>query len=126
MSSSAHRTRLGIVALTIFLDLLGFGIIIPLMPHYAEAFGASPFAYGLLAASYSLMQFLFVPIWGRLSDRVGRRPVLLLSIAGSAISFALLGTARSLTQLFVARILSGVATSNLSVCLLYTSPSPRD
>lgn len=129
MPDAPRRTRLGIVALTIFLDLLGFGIIIPLMPHFAETFGATPLLYGLLAASYSLMQFLFVPIWGRLSDRLGRRPILLISIAGSAVSFALLGTARSLLQLFIARALSGLATSNLSVAQAYvadvTGPEER-
>ncbi len=125
----ARRSRLGIVALTVFLDLLGFGIIIPLMPHYAESMGASPFLYGLLAASYSLMQFFFVPVWGRLSDRVGRRPILLLSVAGSAVSFTLFGFARSLEMLFAARILSGIFAANLSVAQAYvadvTSPEHR-
>lgn len=129
MSSDRHRTRLGIVALTMFLDLLGFGIIIPLMPRFAESFGATPLAYGLLGASYSLMQFLFVPVWGRLSDRVGRRPILLISIAGSVLSFLLLGTARSLAMLFAARILSGISASNLSVAQAYvadiTAPEER-
>jgi MFS transporter, DHA1 family, tetracycline resistance protein len=129
VSPERHRTSLGIVALTMFLDLLGFGIIIPLMPHFARSFGATPLAYGLLGASYSLMQFLFVPVWGRLSDRVGRRPVLLISIAGSVLSFLLLGTARSLGTLFVARILSGISASNLSVAQAYvadvTAPEER-
>jgi MFS family permease len=129
MPSGRHRTSLGIVAMTMFLDLLGFGIIIPLMPHFARSFGATPLAYGLLAASYSLMQFLFVPVWGRLSDRVGRRPVLLISIGGSVVSFVLLGAARSLGMLFAARILSGISASNLSVAQAYvadvTAPEER-
>lgn len=129
MRRREQRTRLSVVALTIFLDLLGFGIIIPLMPQYAESYGAQPFTYGLLAASYSLMQFLFVPVWGRLSDRIGRRPVLLISIAGSCVSFALLGLAHSLTALFVARILSGFSAANLSVAQAYvadvTTPEER-
>ncbi len=129
MATRMKPSRLGIVALTVFLDLLGFGLIIPLMPHYAESFGASPFIYGLLAASYSLMQFFFVPIWGRLSDRVGRRPILLLSIAGSVIAFTLFGLARSLFWLFAARALSGIFAANLSVAQAYvadvTTPEQR-
>jgi MFS transporter, DHA1 family, tetracycline resistance protein len=129
MPIDRRRASLGIVAMTMFLDLLGFGIIIPLMPHFARTFGATPLAYGLLAASYSLMQFLFVPVWGRLSDRVGRRPVLLISIGGSVVSFVLLGAARSLAMLFAARILSGISASNLSVAQAYvadvTAPEER-
>ncbi len=129
MPLDRRRASLSIVALTMFLDLLGFGIIIPLMPHFARTFGATPLAYGLLAASYSLMQFLFVPVWGRLSDRVGRRPILLVSIGGSVVSLVMLGTARSLGTLFAARILSGVSASNLSVAQAYvadvTSPQTR-
>jgi MFS family permease len=67
-----------IVFFTVFIDLLGFGIIIPLLPFYAETFGATAFTVGLLATSFSLMQFVFAPIWGRVSDRVGRRPIILL------------------------------------------------
>lgn len=129
MPSDRQRIRLWIVAMTMFLDLLGFGIIIPLMPHFARSFGATPLAYGMLAASYSLMQFLFVPVWGRLSDRVGRRPILLISIGGSVVSFLLLGMARSLGMLFAARILSGISASNLSVAQAYvadvTAPEER-
>ncbi|RPJ84085.1 MAG: MFS transporter, partial [Acidobacteria bacterium] len=72
-----------IVFLTVFIDLLGFGIIIPLLPFYAETFGGDAFTVGLLATSFSLMQFIFAPIWGRLSDRVGRRPIILGGLFGS-------------------------------------------
>jgi MFS transporter, DHA1 family, tetracycline resistance protein len=126
---SQHRTRLGIVALTIFLDLLGFGIIIPLMPQYAESYGAGPLQIGLLMSCYSLMQFLFVPVWGRLSDRVGRRPILLISIAGSVLSFTLLGLSNSLVMLFFCRLLAGLTTANFSVAQAYvadvTAPEHR-
>ena len=122
------HARLGIVALTIFLDLLGFGIIIPLMPQYAETYGASPLQIGLLMSCYGLMQFLFVPVWGRLSDRFGRRPILLISIAGSIVSFTFLGLAHSLAALFAARILAGLTTANLSVAQAYVADvtAPQD
>jgi MFS family permease len=103
-----------VVFQTIFLDLLGFGIILPLLPLYAERFGASPFQVTAISASYSLMQFLFVPLWGRLSDRIGRRPILLISIAGAFVSYTIMGFTRSLIGLLAARILSGIAGANLS------------
>ena len=76
-----------IVFVTVFIDLLGFGIIIPLLPFYAETFGATAFTVGMLSTSFSLMQFIFAPIWGRLSDRVGRRPIILLGLLGSCLSY---------------------------------------
>lgn len=96
-------------------DLLGFGIIIPLLPLYAERFGASPLTIGLLFASYSLAQFVLSPIWGRISDRVGRRPILLVTIAGSAIGSLVLGLAGSLAMLFVGRILDGASGASVAV-----------
>ncbi|MEX2279232.1 MAG: MFS transporter, partial [Acidimicrobiia bacterium] len=96
-------------------DLLGFGIIIPLLPLYAERFGASPTTIGLLFASYSLAQFVFSPIWGRISDRVGRRPILLVTIAGSAIGSLILGLAGSLPMLFIGRILDGASGASVAV-----------
>src|SRR6266513_349764 len=82
------KPSLLIIFLTVFIDLVGFGIVLPLLPIYSKNFGASGFMIGLIMASYSLMQFLFAPSWGRLSDRIGRRPVLLVSTAGAAISYA--------------------------------------
>src|SRR5918994_3192454 len=79
-----------VIFLTIFVNLVGFGIIIPLLPFYAQTFGASPFVVGLLFASFSLAQLVASPVLGDLSDRFGRRPVLLLSLIGTAISFAML------------------------------------
>ncbi len=97
------------------IDLLGFGIIIPLLPLYAERFQATPFTIGLLFASYSLAQFVFSPIWGRVSDRVGRRPVMLITIAGSAIGSLVVGLAGSLAVLFVGRIVDGVSGASVAV-----------
>jgi len=101
------------VFVTVFIDLLGFGIIIPLLPFYAETFGATAFTVGLLATSFSLMQFIFAPIWGRLSDRVGRRPIILLGLLGSCLSYLGFGMAGTLTALFAARIFAGIAGANI-------------
>lgn len=96
-------------------DLLGFGIIIPLLPLYADSFGATPATVGLLVASYSLAQFAFAPFWGRVSDRLGRRPILLITIAGSAVGSLILGLAGSITVLFVGRIIDGISGASVSV-----------
>ena len=109
----SHKKILTLVFLTVFLDLVGFGIIIPIQPFYAEKLGASPTVITLLGASFSLMQFLFGSFWGRLSDRIGRRPVMLLSIACSSIGYAIFGAAESLPILFLARMLAGFGSANI-------------
>src|SRR5207237_4810828 len=83
------RLVLPILFVTVFLDLVGFGIIIPFLAYYVESFGARAAVVGLLMSSYSLAQFLFAPVWGRISDRVGRRPILLLGLTGSVAGFTL-------------------------------------
>lgn len=103
-----------IAFMTVALDLLGFGIIIPIQPFYAEGFGASPAVVTWLGASYSLMQFLFVPFWGRLSDRIGRRPVILVSVALGTLGYVLFGLAETLWMLFAARLLSGFGNANIA------------
>jgi MFS transporter, DHA1 family, tetracycline resistance protein len=124
-----RSASLGTLFLTIFLDLLGFGLVIPFLPGIARRLGAGDFMATMPGAVYSIMQFLFIPIWGRLSDRVGRRPVLLWSIAASAIGMAMLGFAPTLIWLFVARIWSGIATANIAVAQAYiadvTTPERR-
>ncbi|MEE9545479.1 MAG: MFS transporter, partial [Rhodospirillales bacterium] len=89
-----------IIFLVVVIDLIGFGMIIPLLPFYAEYYEASPAVVGLLMATYSSTQFLAAPFWGRLSDRIGRRPVLLVSLAGAALAYVWLGFAESLWVLF--------------------------
>lgn len=116
-----RKASLGTLFLTVFLDLMGFGLVIPFLPGVARHMGASDLVATLLGASFSLMQFLFVPIWGRLSDEYGRRPVLLVSIAASSLGMAMLGLAPSLLWLFVARIFSGMATANIAVAQAYIS-----
>lgn len=113
------RTPVYLVLLTVFIDLLGFGIIIPLLPFYAKHFGATPTVIGLLSSSYSFMQFLFVPFWGRLSDRIGRRPIILMSVFGSFISYLVFGFADSLAVLFFSRILAGFMGANISTAQAY-------
>jgi multidrug resistance protein len=95
----------------LFIDLLGFGIMIPLLPFYAESLGANAFVVALTMAVYSLGQFLFAPLWGRLSDRFGRRPIILVGLIGTSISFVLFGFASTLFLLFVSRILGGILTA---------------
>jgi len=110
-----------IIFLTIFIDLLGFGIIIPILPFYAEHFGASALEVGLLSMSYSLMQFIFAPIWGRISDRIGRRQVLLVCLAGTGVGHVLFGFANSLILLFISRSLTGIAAASIPVAMAYIS-----
>ncbi len=112
-----------IVFVTVFIDLLGFGIIIPLMPFYATHFGASAFQVGMLATSFSLMQFLFAPLWGRWSDVIGRRPIILIGLLGSAVSYLAFGLAHSLTLLFVSRCLAGIAGANIPTAQAYIADS---
>ncbi len=114
-----RRASLGTLFLTVLLDLVGFGLVIPFLPAMARDLGAGDFLAAALAAVYSLMQFLAVPAWGRLSDRVGRRPVLLWSIAASALGMLFLGLAQSLVTIFLARAWSGIATANFAVAQAY-------
>jgi DHA1 family tetracycline resistance protein-like MFS transporter len=113
------KSKLTVIFMTIFLDLIGFGLVLPLLPFYAEHFHASATTIGLLTATYSLMQLLFNPIWGRISDRIGRRPIILLSIGGSVISFLFWGLAHNLTMLFIARSLAGIAGGNIAATQAY-------
>lgn len=136
------RSPLVIIFITIFIDLVGFGIVIPVLPLYAERYGASETTVGILLAIYSAMQFVFAPILGRLSDRIGRRPVLLVSLIGTSIGFlimglaprmpvgfVLLGMAPTLVWLFIARIIDGISGGNISTAQAYiadvTPPEER-
>lgn len=107
------------IFLIVFIDMLGFGLILPLLPYYAEEFGASDTVIGLLVASYAAAQLIGAPVLGRLSDRFGRRPILLISLIGTLIGFLLLGFANTLLILFAARILDGVTGGNISVAQAY-------
>ena len=115
------RSPLIVIFTTVFIDLVGFGIVIPVLPFYAEgtAFNATPRTVGLLFASYSVMQLIFSPILGGLSDKHGRRPVLLLSIIGTGIGFLVLGLATTVWMLFIGRILDGITGGNISTAQAY-------
>ena len=127
--ASSGRSPLVVLFLTVFIDLMGFGIVIPLLPIYAKQMNATPFAAGALIAVYSLMQLVFAPAWGRISDDIGRRPVLLMCLAGSAMSYLLLAGAWRLEVLFLARVLAGVAGASIPVAQAYiadvTGPAER-
>jgi len=117
-----RRSPLVVLFLTVFIDLMGFGIVIPLLPAYAERLHhATPSVAGALVGVYSLMQLVFAPIWGVVSDRLGRRTVILVSLAGSTVSYLLLGVAWSIGMLFLARILAGVAGANIPVAQAYVA-----
>lgn len=105
------RSPLIILFLTLFIDLLGFGMILPLLPVYITHYGGKPWVGGALMATFSTMQFIFSPIWGRASDRYGRRPLILMSLIGSAVSYFFFGMANSLVVLFAARVASGILTA---------------
>src|SRR6476469_5241566 len=115
------RSPLLVIFITVFIDLVGFGIVIPVLPFYAEGtkFGATPSQVGLLFASYSVMQLVFAPILGRLSDKYGRRPILLASLLGTALGFLILGFATTLLMLFVGRIIDGISGGNISTAQAY-------
>lgn len=112
-----------ILFLIVFIDLLGFGIIIPLLPFYAEYFDAAPYVVTLVLATYSLTQLFSAPWWGGLSDRIGRRPVLIASLAGAVVSYVWLGFADTLWMLFAARALGGVMAGNISAAFAYVADS---
>ncbi len=126
----SKKAPLFIIFVTVFIDLLGFGIVLPLLPRYAKAFNAEGLTIGLLMASFSAMQFVFAPIWGRVSDRIGRRPVLLLGLAGSTVFYGMFGYVTAigtqtwlgldvLTWLFLTRIGAGIAGATISTAQAY-------
>jgi DHA1 family tetracycline resistance protein-like MFS transporter len=116
-----RRSPLIVIFTTVFIDLVGFGIVIPVLPFYAEgtAFNATPRTVGFLFASYSIMQLLAAPVLGRLSDKYGRRPVLLISIIGTGIGFLIIGFAATIWMLFAGRILDGLTGGNISTAQAY-------
>ncbi len=116
-----NKKPLIVIFMTVFIYLLGFGIVIPVIPILGQQLGASAFETGLLLSVYSLMQFLFSPFWGRLSDKFGRRPILLICLAGEVFSYLLFAQATSLPVLFAARMFSGFFGASISTASAYIS-----
>ena len=121
--------QLGVVFTVVFIDLLGFGIVLPLLPTYAATFGVSPAAIGLLVTSFSLLQLVAVPVWGGISDRLGRRPVLIVGLVGSTASYLLFAFAHTYGVLLVSRIVAGAMGATVGVAQAYiadvTAPERR-
>jgi multidrug resistance protein len=129
MPAASTRSRFGVLFLTVFIDLAGFGLILPILPYYAQQLGAGGLGFGALVGVYSAMQFLATQVLGRLSDRVGRRPILLTTITVSALGYLMFGLAGSYPVLFLARMISGFSGGNISVAQAYvadvTPPAER-
>ena len=124
-----RRASLLVLFLTVFIDLIGFGMVIPFLSFYAREYGASGIAVGAVVGIYSIMQFFFAPVWGRLSDRVGRRPILLISLTASFTGYLMFGFARSMEILFLSRVIAGIGGANIGTAQAYiadsTSPENR-
>ena len=122
------RKALYTLFLVVFIDLLGFGIVIPILPYYAQTFGANAFELGLLMMIYSLMQFFFAPVWGSLSDRYGRKPILVFSILGASLTLLGAGLATTFWGLFIARFFGGISGANISTAYAFVADvtSPKD
>lgn len=121
MTATSNKSQLAIIFFTVFLYLVGFGVVIPILPILSRNFGATALETGLLLSVYSLMQFIFAPFWGKLSDRHGRRPILLFCLVGEALSYIMFAWARSLEWLFIARLLAGFFGASLSTASAYIS-----
>ena len=124
-----RKTSLLVLFLTVFIDLIGFGMVIPFLAYYAREYGASGITVGAVVGIYSIMQFFFAPVWGRLSDRIGRRPVILISLTASCLGYFMFAFARHLWVLFASRVIAGAGGANIGTAQAYiadtTAPEDR-
>ncbi len=127
MQSHVGNRGLVVLFMAIFIVMMGFGVVLPVLQFYARTVGATPFEIGLLATSYALMQFLFAPLWGALSDRVGRKPIFSLGLAGYAVSFVIFGLSAHVWELFLARILGGIlSAATLPTAMAYIADTTSE
>src|SRR5438105_15458217 len=123
------RARVGVIFFTVLIDLIGFGIVMPILPFYAQRFGAGGLAYGAVLGVSSFTQFVATALLGKLSDRIGRRPLLLTTMLFNAVGYVLFAFAGSYWLLFLSRVISGFAGGNISVAQAYmadiTTPAER-
>jgi len=127
MHSRVSNRGLVVLFLAIFIAMMGFGIVLPVLQFYAREVGATPFQIGLLATSYAFMQFLCAPLWGALSDRLGRKPIFALGLLGYAVSFVFFGLSHQVWQLFLARILGGIlSAATLPTAMAYVADTTSE
>jgi multidrug resistance protein len=127
MSTHVGHRGLTVLFMAIFIVMMGFGIVLPVLQFYAREVGATPVQIGLLATSYAFMQFLFAPLWGALSDRIGRKPIFALGLLGYAVSFIIFGLSHEVWQLFVARILGGIlSAATLPTAMAYVGDTTTE
>jgi DHA1 family tetracycline resistance protein-like MFS transporter len=121
-----RRASLLVLFVTVFIDLIGFGMVIPFLSFYAREYGASGVMVGAIVGIYSIMQFFFAPVWGRMSDRIGRRPVLLISLAASGTGYFLFGIAHGLVLLFISRVIAGAGGANIGTAQAYIADTTTE
>jgi MFS family permease len=123
-----RKASLVVLFLTVFIDLIGFGMVIPFLSYYAREYGATGVEVGAVVGIYSIMQFFFAPVWGRLSDRIGRRPVILISLTASLTGYLMFAFARSMPILLLSRVIAGIGGANIATAQAYIadSTSPKD
>ena len=118
-----RKASLFVLFLTVFIDLIGFGMVIPFLSYYAREYGAGGLAVGSVVGIYSIMQFFFAPVWGRISDRIGRRPVLLISLTASLTGDLMFAFSQSFTVLFASRVIAGIGGANIGTAQAYIADS---
>jgi MFS transporter, DHA1 family, tetracycline resistance protein len=126
MIAAGSRWPLRVLFLTVFIDLMGFGVVVPILAFVSKEYGASGATLGLILGSFSLMQFLFSPLWGRLSDRIGRRPVLMISLFGNVLGFTCFALASNVAMLFATRIISGIASASIPAAQAYIADTASE
>ncbi|NET10718.1 MAG: MFS transporter, partial [Symploca sp. SIO2B6] len=121
LPNQQNRRTLAILMVSILMDFIGFGVVMPLLPFYAQFFGASSWEVGILLGLFPLMSIVAPTLWGNLSDRIGRRPALLFNVVGTTLSYFLLSVAHSLTMLFISRLLAGATSASIVIGQSYAS-----